>query len=105
VRARGSDRPPVRRAERGRLKLLETNASVYRDVVPRIVAVAPDAVLVAVTDPPDPLADLTRALVRHDRVLSARPTNRRGRRARAEHVRGRAPRLRAQRRDAARRIG
>ena len=54
----------------GRLKLLETNASVYRDVVPRIVAVAPGAVLVAVTDPPDPLADLTRELAGHDRVLS-----------------------------------
>lgn len=59
---------------RGRLKLLETNASVYRDVVPRIVAVAPDAVLVAVTDPPDPLADLTRELARHDRVLSTGTT-------------------------------
>jgi L-lactate dehydrogenase len=54
----------------GRLKLLETNASVYRDIVPRIVAAAPDAVLVAVTDPPDPLADLTRALAGHERVLS-----------------------------------
>jgi L-lactate dehydrogenase len=59
---------------RGRLKLLETNASVYRDVVPRIVAAAPDAVLVAVTDPPDPLADLTRALAGHDRVLSTGTT-------------------------------
>jgi L-lactate dehydrogenase len=55
---------------RGRLKLLERNASVYRDVVPRILAAAPDAVLVAVTDPPDPLADLTRALAGHERVLS-----------------------------------
>ncbi|MEA2598498.1 MAG: L-lactate dehydrogenase [Thermomicrobiales bacterium] len=55
---------------RGRLKLLETNAAVYRDVVPRIVAAAPEAVLVAVTDPPDPLADLTRALAGHDHVLS-----------------------------------
>jgi L-lactate dehydrogenase len=54
----------------GRLKLLETNASVYRDIVPRIVAAAPEAVLVAVTDPPDPLADLTRALAGHERVLS-----------------------------------
>ncbi|MDX6687932.1 MAG: L-lactate dehydrogenase [Baekduia sp.] len=54
----------------GRLKLLETNASVYRDVVPCIVDVAPEAVLVAVTDPPDPLADLTRELAGHDRVLS-----------------------------------
>lgn len=55
---------------RGRLKLLETNASVYRDVVPAIVAAAPDAVLLAVTDPPDPLADLTRVLAGHERVLS-----------------------------------
>jgi L-lactate dehydrogenase len=59
---------------RGRLKLLEMNASVYRDVVPHIVAAAPDAVLVAVTDPPDPLADLTRALAGHDRVLSTGTT-------------------------------
>jgi L-lactate dehydrogenase len=58
----------------GRLKLLETNADVYRDVVPRVVEVAPDAVLVAVTDPPDPLADLTRTLARHDRVLSTGTT-------------------------------
>jgi L-lactate dehydrogenase len=59
---------------RGRLKLLQTNASVYRDVVPQIVAAAPAAVLVAVTDPPDPLADLTRALAGHDRVLSTGTT-------------------------------
>jgi L-lactate dehydrogenase len=55
---------------RGRLKLLETNAEIFRDVVPRIVDVAPDAVLVAVTDPPDPLADLSRAVAGHERVLS-----------------------------------
>ena len=42
----------------GRLKLLEANANVYRDIVPRIVAVAPQAVILVVTDPPDPLADL-----------------------------------------------
>src|SRR5919106_4838499 len=59
---------------RGRLRLLDTNASIYRDIVPRIVAEAPDAVLVAVTDPPDPLADLTRALAGHDRVLSTGTT-------------------------------
>jgi L-lactate dehydrogenase len=55
---------------RGRLKLLEPNADVYRDVVPRVVAAAPDAVIVAVTDPPDPLADLARSLAGHGRVLS-----------------------------------
>ena len=40
----------------GRLKLVEKNAAVYRDIIPRIVSAAPDAVLLAVTDPPDPLA-------------------------------------------------
>jgi L-lactate dehydrogenase len=59
---------------RGRLRLLETNADIYRDIVPRIVEAAPDAVLVAVTDPPDPLAELTRALAGHDRVLSTGTT-------------------------------
>jgi L-lactate dehydrogenase len=54
----------------GRLRLLDTNAEVYADVVPRIVAVAPQAVLMVVTDPPDPLADLTRQLAGHDRVFS-----------------------------------
>jgi L-lactate dehydrogenase len=44
----------------GRLRLLDTNARVYADIVPQIVAVAPRAVLMVVTDPPDPLADLTR---------------------------------------------
>jgi L-lactate dehydrogenase len=38
--------------------------------VPQIVAVAPDAVLTVVTDPPDPRADLTRQMAKHDRVLS-----------------------------------
>ena len=55
----------------GRLKLLDKNAAIYRDIVPKIVRAAPDAVLVAVTDPPDPLADIARAAARHERVLSA----------------------------------
>jgi L-lactate dehydrogenase len=54
----------------GRLRLLETNAKVYAEIVPRVVAVAPQAVLMVVTDPPDPLADLTRQLAGHDRVFS-----------------------------------
>jgi L-lactate dehydrogenase len=54
----------------GRLRLLDTNARVYSDIVPRVVAAAPDAVLMVVTDPPDPLADLTRLLAGHDRVFS-----------------------------------
>jgi L-lactate dehydrogenase len=54
----------------GRLRLLDKNADVFREVIPRIDAAAPDAVLLVVTDPPDPLAWLTRELVGHDRVLS-----------------------------------
>jgi L-lactate dehydrogenase len=54
----------------GRLRLLDTNARVYADVVPKVVAAAPRAVLMVVTDPPDPLADLTRRLAGHDRVFS-----------------------------------
>jgi L-lactate dehydrogenase len=54
----------------GRRRLLDTNADVYADVVPKVVAAAPDAVLMVVTDPPDPLADLTRRLAGHDRVFS-----------------------------------
>jgi L-lactate dehydrogenase len=55
---------------RGRLKLLDKNAAIYRDIVPRIVRAAPGAVLVAVTDPPDPLADIAREAAGHDRILS-----------------------------------
>jgi L-lactate dehydrogenase len=54
----------------GRLRLLDKNAEVYRQVIPLITAAAPSAVLLVVTDPPDPLALLTRELAGHDRVLS-----------------------------------
>src|SRR5213593_1765031 len=36
----------------GRLKLLDKNAEIYRDIIPNIVAAAPQAVLLTVTDPP-----------------------------------------------------
>jgi L-lactate dehydrogenase len=55
----------------GRLRLLEVNAGVYRDIVPRVVAAAPQALLLVVTDPPDPLADLARQVAGHERVLSS----------------------------------
>jgi L-lactate dehydrogenase len=55
----------------GRLKLLDKNAAIYRDIVPKIATAAPDAVLVAVTDPPDPLADVAREAAPKSRVLSA----------------------------------
>lgn len=54
----------------GRLRLLDANAAVYREVVPRLVEAAPGAIILVVTYPPDPLADLTRQLAGHDRVLS-----------------------------------
>jgi L-lactate dehydrogenase len=55
----------------GRLRLLDKNAEIYRDIVPKIVRAAPRAVLLVVTDPPDPLADVARACAGHDRVLSS----------------------------------
>jgi L-lactate dehydrogenase len=55
----------------GRLRLLDKNAKIYRDIVPKIVAAAGDAVLLVVTDPPDPLADITREIAGHTQVLSA----------------------------------
>jgi L-lactate dehydrogenase len=55
----------------GRLKLLDINAGVYRDIIPRVVAIAPQALILVVTDPPDPLADLSRELAGHERVLSS----------------------------------
>jgi L-lactate dehydrogenase len=54
----------------GRLRLLDANVSIYQEIVPRLVAAAPDALLMVVTDPPDPLADLARHLAKHDRVFS-----------------------------------
>jgi L-lactate dehydrogenase len=54
----------------GRLRLLNTNAEIYREIVPRIVAASPHAVILVVTDPPDPLADIARNSAGHDRILS-----------------------------------
>ncbi|HEX3415752.1 MAG TPA: NAD(P)-binding domain-containing protein [Stellaceae bacterium] len=53
----------------GRLRLLDTNATVYKSIVPQLHAVAPQALVLVVTDPPDPLADVVRMLG-HERVLS-----------------------------------
>jgi L-lactate dehydrogenase len=55
----------------GRLRLLEKNAQIYRDIIPRIVNAAPRAVLLVVTDPPDPLADVAREASAGAIVLSA----------------------------------
>jgi L-lactate dehydrogenase len=55
----------------GRLKLLDKNAQIYRDIVPKIVGAVPRAVLLVVTDPPDPLADIARETSTDATVLSA----------------------------------
>lgn len=57
--------------QQGRLRLLPPNADVYRDVVPQIAAAAPQAPILVVTDPPDPLADVARRLTDSNPVLSA----------------------------------
>jgi L-lactate dehydrogenase len=44
----------------GRLRLLDTNADVYREILPPLSQAAPEAVILVLTDPPDPLADLVR---------------------------------------------
>ncbi|HZE24233.1 MAG TPA: hypothetical protein VE054_09580, partial [Blattabacteriaceae bacterium] len=54
---------------KGRLNLLHKNAKAYEDIIPKITRAAPEAVLLVVTDPPDPLADLVLRLG-HRKVLS-----------------------------------
>jgi L-lactate dehydrogenase len=53
----------------GRLKLLKTNAEIFQDIVPQVRSAAPEALILVVTDPPDPLADVVRMLG-HTNVLS-----------------------------------
>jgi L-lactate dehydrogenase len=55
----------------GRLNLLKVNAEILKDIIPNVVAVAPRALILVVTDPPDPLAALARRLAGHERVLSS----------------------------------
>ena len=57
--------------EQGRLRLLPRNALVYKDVVPRLARVAPHAVVIVVTDPPDPLADIARGLTKTNPIISS----------------------------------
>ena len=54
----------------GRLKLLDQNVDVYWQILPQLLRVAPEAVVLVVTDPPDPLADLVR-MFGFERVLSS----------------------------------
>ena len=54
----------------GRLRLLEMNVGVYRQILPQLFQVAPDTVVLVLTDPPDPLADFVR-VSGFQRVLSS----------------------------------
>ena len=58
-----------RRDPAGRLRLLDTNFPVIQEIVGRLHPIAPEAMVLVVTDPPDPLADAVR-LLGHERVLS-----------------------------------
>ncbi|WP_024506379.1 NAD(P)-binding domain-containing protein [Bradyrhizobium sp. ARR65] len=53
----------------GRLRLLDTNVAVYKDIISQLDAVVPEMLTLVVTDPPDPLADAVR-MMGHSRVLS-----------------------------------
>lgn len=53
----------------GRLRLLQSNVEVYREIIPQVHRAAPNAMVLVVTDPPDPLADVVR-MSGHERVLS-----------------------------------
>ena len=44
----------------GRLRLLDMNVEVYRQILPQLFGAAPEAVIIVLTDPPDPLADFVR---------------------------------------------
>jgi L-lactate dehydrogenase len=54
----------------GRLGLLDANLDVYKKVLPSLAKVTPEAVILVVTDPPDPLADFARTFG-FKRVLSS----------------------------------
>ena len=54
----------AQRPGESRLRLLERNASVFCEVVPKVVAAAPDAVLVVASNPVDVLTDLTARIAR-----------------------------------------
>jgi L-lactate dehydrogenase len=41
----------------GRLKLLESNVGIYRQILPGIFGTVPKAVILVVSDPPDSQAD------------------------------------------------
>jgi L-lactate dehydrogenase len=55
----------------GRLRLLGANAKVIAEIVPKIVTAAPEATIMVITNPPEPLTALARRCAGHDRVISS----------------------------------
>ncbi len=60
-----------RKDEAGRLRLLDENAKIYQDIIPKINAAAPQAIILVVTDPPDPLAEVAREYSNGAHVISS----------------------------------
>jgi L-lactate dehydrogenase len=60
-----------RNDKRGRLLLLPKNAEIYNNIIPQIAEHAPEAMILVVTDPPDPLADVVRIFMKDARVISS----------------------------------
>ena len=58
-KAGGADKPGDKE---GRLRLLDTNAPIFCDIVPETIAAAPDATLLVATNPLDVMTELTRRL-------------------------------------------
>jgi L-lactate dehydrogenase len=57
--------------KRGRLLLLGDNAKTYEEIIPQLASAAPQATILVVTDPPDPLADIARDLAPTNPVISS----------------------------------
>ena len=53
-----------------RLRLLPHNTEVYIDIIPQITEIAPKAIILVVTDPPDPLADVVRRITPKATIIS-----------------------------------
>jgi L-lactate dehydrogenase len=65
-KAGGADKPGDKE---GRLRLLDTNDPIFREVVPKAIAAAPNAILLVATNPLDPMVELTRRLAPGKAVL------------------------------------
>jgi L-lactate dehydrogenase len=54
----------------GRLRVLDTNIKIYKDIVPQLRDAAPNAIVLVITNPPEPLAEVVRMLG-HGHVFSS----------------------------------